>query len=182
MIENFINSDVNGFVLTSDVPWMKNVLSELTSAYEAYNHNSPTTPLKIKSHMCKIFVDILDNTVFDSKPTNVETEKKKRIRTLLSYISQNYMNPVTLSELADLAGLSETECSRFFSSQMKVTPFEYLNRYRIERSCELLVTTDLSISEIGMRVGFNSFSYYGKRFREIMRCSPSEYRRKILAL
>lgn len=65
------------------------------------------------------------------------------------------------------------------TEKMKRTPFSYLNQYRIERSCELLVNTDLSISDIALRAGFNSFSYYSKRFRKIMHCTPSEYRLKI---
>lgn len=179
VIEQFIKSDINGFVLTADVPWMKEVLLELDKVYEEYRKNTTTSQLLIKGYMCIIFANILANTTYTSRPTDVETEKMKRLHSMLSHISHNYMNPITLTELSVLAGLSETECSRFFTKQMKQTPFSYINRYRIERSCELLVNTDISISEIALQTGYNSFSYYSKRFREIMNCSPSEYREKI---
>lgn len=179
LIDDFVYSDINGFPLTSDVPWMKNVLSKLKNMYREYEQSSSGSVLYVKGYMCSIFADILNNTAHDSRPTTVETEKMKRMRLLLSYIAQNYMYPITLAELAALTGLSETECSRFFSSQMNQTPFSYLNQYRIERSCELLVKTDSSISDIALQTGFNSFSYYSKRFRKIMHCTPSEYRAKI---
>lgn len=135
--------------------------------------------LAMKGYLCGIFSDILKNTSYSSKPAAVETEKAERIHLLLTYIAQNYMHPITLATLASLAGLSQAECSRFFSSQMNEPPFSYINQYRIEKSCELLAKTDLPISTIALQTGFNSFSYYGKRFREVMHCTPSDYRVKI---
>ena len=179
VIEDFIHSDVSGLVLNRQTPWMARILDRLETIYETYNTRTPESMLSIKGLMCTIFADMLSNT-HTSRPTAAETEKSRRIRLMLTHIAQNYMHPITLADLSSLTGLSEAECSRFFSNQMKQTPFAYLNRYRIERSCELLTGTDLSISEIALQTGFNSFSYYSKRFRELMGCSPSEYREKIL--
>lgn len=179
LIQNFIHSDVNGLQITKNTPWMKAVLSKLTTIYQVYQEQNFASVLSVKGYLCTIFADILNNTAHSSKTTAIDTEKRKRMRSILSYIAQNYMYPITLADLASITGLSETECSRFFSSQMKQTPFSYLNQYRIERSCELLVNTDQSISDIALQTGFNSFSYYSKRFREIMHCTPSEYRNKI---
>lgn len=158
---------------------MKRILSTLEAVYQENFHKRFAWQLTIKGYMCNIFADILNNTSYAARPTATETEKMKRIRLLLSHIAQNYMHPVSLSDLAALTGLSNAECSRFSNSQMNQTPFAYLNQYRIERSCELLVNTDIPISEIALRTGFNSFSYYSKRFRELMHCTPSEYREKI---
>ena len=179
LIQEFVHSDINGLILTPDIPWMKAVLDKLKAMYGDYQKQNFASKLSVKGYLCTIFAEILNNTAHTSCPTALNTEKMKRMRKLLSYIAQNYMNPITLTDLASAAGLSDAECSRFFSSQMNQSPFSYLNQYRIERSCELLVNTDLSISDIALRSGFNSFSYYGKRFREKMHCTPSEYREKI---
>lgn len=178
-IKDFIQSDVNGLVLTRDILWMKHTLDKLEVMYREYQQQQFASKLSVKGYLCNIFADILNYAAYNSEPSAADTEKKKRMRKLLAYISKNYMEPVTLQELASVIGLSEAECCRFFSSQMNRTPFSYLNQYRIERSCELLVNTDLPVSDIAMQTGFNSFSYYGKRFREMMHCTPSEYRRKI---
>ena len=178
-IKDFIQSDVNGFLLSEEIPWMKEVLEKLKRMYEKYREVEFASKLSVKGYLCMVFADILNHTVYTSRPNASDTEKRKRMRKLLAYISQNYMYAVTLEELAEVIGLSEAECSRFFSSQMKRTPFAYLNEYRIERSCELLANTDVPISDIALQTGFNSFSYYSKRFREMLHCTPSEYRRKI---
>lgn len=178
-INDFISSDVNGFVLTSDVPWMKDILERLKIMYADYQKQSFASKLTAKGHLCIIFAEILNNITHTAKPSSIDTEKMKRMRKLLSYIARNYMYPITLVDLANVIGLSTSECSRFFSNQIKQTPFSYLNSYRIERSCELLINTDIPISDIALKTGFNSFSYYSKRFREIMHCTPSEYRQKI---
>lgn len=178
-IKDFINSDVNGFVLTPDTPWMKSILKRLEIMYQEYDKQNFSSNLSVKGHLCTIFAEILNNIPHSTKPTMMDTEKTKRMRKLLTYIAQNYMYPITLAELSDQIGVSSAECSRFFSSQMSEAPFSYLNRYRIEKSCDLLIHTDLPISEIALRMGFNSFSYYSKRFREIMFCTPLEYRQKV---
>jgi two-component system response regulator YesN len=57
-------------------------------------------------------------------------------------------------------------------------PFgEYLTKLRLERAEQLLHDTDWRISRIAEHVGFESFSYFSKRFREAMGMTPSEYRR-----
>ena len=178
-VKNFVDSDINGVVLSPYIPWMKQILDKLKKLYEEYQKGSAMSRLFAKGYLCEIYAEIWKQTAHDSRPTAMDTEKMKRMRILLSYIAQNYMNPITLKDLASRIGLSETECSRFFNKQMKQTPFAYLVRYRIERSCELLVNSDKTISEIALQSGFNSFSYYSKCFRRIMHCTPLEYRQNI---
>ncbi len=179
LVENYIQSDVNGLALTKGTPWMENILAELREVYREHEQHSPASLLSIKGHMCTVFANLIKHTASTSRPTAAETEKARRTRLLLTYIAQNYMHPITLADLAGLTGLSEPECSRFFRQQMNQPPFSYINNYRIERSCELLAGTDMPVSEIALRTGFNSFSYYSKRFHGIMHCTPSEYRAKI---
>ena len=65
---------------------------------------------------------------------------------------------------------------RFFKSVIGKTPIDYINNYRIEKSVELLVTTNDKILNICYSVGFDNFSYFIKTFKKIKNCTPSEYR------
>lgn len=72
--------------------------------------------------------------------------------------------------------VSEGHLCRFFKSMTRMSPVEYINFYRISMSMELLRQTDMEISEISMRTGFNNISYYNRTFRKYMHMTPSQYR------
>ena len=61
------------------------------------------------------------------------------------------------------------------------TPNDYLNSFRLEKSMELLRTTDMTATEIAFHCGFNSASYFAEIFKKQKGCSPKEYRKKIVS-
>ena len=102
----------------------------------------------------------------------------ERIRKILSYIEQNYMNQVTLADVSEYIHLCESECTRLFKRHMNTTLFSFLQEYRIERSLEYLNTQE-SISSIAEKTGFSDSNYYSKVFSKIKGCSPREYRKNL---
>ena len=100
----------------------------------------------------------------------------KRVQELLRYLQTNYNKKVTLQDIANHVNLSKSECSRFFKKITGETIFEYLLKYRIEKSIELLRNTDMTITEIAYETGFMSQSYYDQRFRKVKGISPLKYR------
>ena len=103
----------------------------------------------------------------------------ERIRKILSYIEQNYMNRITLTDISENIHLCESECTRLFKRHMNTTLFAFLKEYRIERSLEYLNTKE-SISSIAEKTGFSDSNYYTKVFSKIKGCSPREYRKNLL--
>lgn len=100
-----------------------------------------------------------------------------RMKTVLSYIRDNYHLPVTLTELSKLAGMSPKYFCRAFSAMTGKTPMAYLNYYRIESAGEQLRLTDKSITEIALGCGFNDMSYFSKQFKRYKKVTASQYRK-----
>ena len=113
-------------------------------------------------------------------PAASDLTEYERIRKILSYIEQNYMNPITLAEVAEHIHLCESECTRLFKRHMNTTLFSFLQEYRIERSLEYLSTHE-SISNIAGKTGFSDSNYYSKGFSKIKGCSPREYRKNLIS-
>lgn len=113
-------------------------------------------------------------------PAASDLTEYERIRKILSYIEQNYMNPITLAEVAEHIHLCESECTRLFKRHMNTTLFSFLQEYRIERSLEYLSTHE-SISNIAGKTGFSDSNYYSKVFSKIKGCSPREYRKNLIS-
>jgi AraC-like DNA-binding protein len=62
------------------------------------------------------------------------------------------------------------------------TPAAYLSRRRIERAKDLLRSANLTVTEVCLLVGFSSLGSFSSRFRQLVGCSPSEYRRRHVEL
>ena len=58
------------------------------------------------------------------------------------------------------------------------SPIQYVKQVRIQKAAELLLGTDLKISDIGLQCGFQEMSYFAKAFRELKGCTPHEFREK----
>lgn len=99
------------------------------------------------------------------------------IRASLDFIQKSFSEQLSLDDLAASAGFSPSYFCRSFKAFTGYTPFEYLNRIRIVKSCELLCRTDKKITEIASLCGFGNISYFNRTFYKIMNTTPSSYRK-----
>lgn len=107
---------------------------------------------------------------------NQKNANDNRFKEILLFIQKYYMEPLTLDIIASSINLSRSECCRYFKKMSGQTLFEYLTQYRINKSADLLLETDVRISEIAMNVGFSSQSYYTECFRKLKNMTPKEFR------
>lgn len=96
---------------------------------------------------------------------------------VIKYIDRNYMNDITLEELAKFAGYSTYHFSRMFKKYSGTAFVEHLNRRRVIAAQLLLSEADAPITEIAMRAGFSSITTFNRVFKKINGCTPSEYKK-----
>jgi AraC-like DNA-binding protein len=99
-----------------------------------------------------------------------------RINTVYKYIQEHYLEKISLKGVADQVNMSEEYFSRFFSRIMKKSFFEFLNEYRINRACKLLIETDEQVREICYSSGFESIPFFYRQFKKFKNCQPKSYR------
>lgn len=135
--------------------------------------------LDISIHMQTMWKLLAEHFPLQAVSPASDLTEYERIRKILSYIEQNYMNRITLTDISENIHLCESECTRLFKRHMNTTLFAFLKEYRIERSLEYLNTKE-SISNIAEKTGFSDSNYYTKVFSKIKGCSPREYRKNLL--
>ena len=99
------------------------------------------------------------------------------VKQVLAYLHQNYTQTVTRKDIAAAVGVSENYLSQIFCKEMTLSPWDYLNRFRIQRAKELLVQSDETITQIATRVGFNDSGYFSRVFRKHTGQSPMDFRK-----
>lgn len=157
--------------------WQSEVLALLRNIYDAYRQKHYGFELEVRNLLGGLWLELvraLRPVQKETVPT-ISTEQQ-RMKCLLEYIHSHYMEKITLEDIARAASISKGECCRFFKKLFHTTPFEYLISYRIEKSKELLLSTEWNITQVAERVGFGSVSYYADVFRRKLNCTPSSYR------
>jgi AraC family transcriptional regulator len=104
----------------------------------------------------------------------------RRIRLAVELMHAHMHRELSLEEIASAAHLSPFHFSRLFKKLTGATPHAYLASLRAARARDLLAETDLSITEVGARVGYMSSSHFSKAFRQSTGISPSAYRKALI--
>ena len=100
-----------------------------------------------------------------------------RVNRIHEFLMKNYQNDIDLDEVADIVHMASASACRFFKSSTGLTIFEYLNKIKIDYSCQLLLNTDLNIVDISYDCGFNNLSHFNKQFRKFIHKTPSQFRK-----
>ena len=87
------------------------------------------------------------------------------------------IHEITILPLSSVCSICFT-ASRFFRNKTGRTPKRYLIDYRLGIAARLLLTTKLSVAEIGYSSGFNTLCHFNRLFRESKGCTPSEFRER----
>ena len=119
-----------------------------------------------------------DNTGAKVGITDYFNPTHKTVSTVAAYINNHYSEDITLSTISNQFFISPCYFSRIFKETTGFSFVEYLNGVRLKEAQRLLAKTDLSVSEIGERVGYKSNTHFGRVFKASSGISPSLYRKK----
>ena len=96
----------------------------------------------------------------------------------IKYIHANYTEKIQIPNLAKMEGLSISRYTTLFSKETGKTPSEYILDLRLNRACDLLLTTDMEINAVGASSGYKDQYFFSKIFKKHMGMSPQEYRKR----
>ena len=97
---------------------------------------------------------------------------------VLSYININYKTITSIPHLAEKFFVSPSYLCRIFKKGTRLTISQYINTLKISEACEMLKTTDKSLLQISLDVGYNSYPHFVSNFTRITNLSPKEYRNR----
>ncbi len=157
----------------------KEILACLKNILRTFTEKNIAFELELKSqlfHLIALF--------YKFNLVNKNTSKKElssnatyKMKTILNFIKEHYAESISITSLAKLINFSEYHFMKFFKKHIGMTAIEYINNYRLEIAANKLTSTNNSIMEISMDVGFSSVSYFNKLFKIKYNLTPKEFRK-----
>ncbi|MEU0545116.1 helix-turn-helix domain-containing protein [Nocardia sp. NPDC005978] len=102
----------------------------------------------------------------------------RRVDALRHYITRNIATPLTVTDLAAEAHMSERQLNRVFKSELGMSPAAYIESARVEVARNQLETTDATLDRVATRSGFNTTDTLTRAFRRTLDVTPTEYRKR----
>ncbi len=170
------NTELTSFLFHDDSDWQGELLSEIKKIDAVYQEKGDCYEMKIISMLMKVWCLFYEDVKCVLQQQNIPNKKLNKIKTILSFIHENYTSKISLEDIARSANVSKSECSHFFKQYMHETPFEYLLHYRIEKSLPILLDANRNITETSLAVGFSNASYYTEIFKRFMGITPKAYK------
>lgn len=103
-------------------------------------------------------------------------QKHKALSKVMPYIEQHFRDSVDQKELAQQCGMTPFRFSRLFKEVNGVGFMEYILGKRMDFAKQLLENSQMPVTSIGYEAGFKDPSYFARAFKQLVGCSPSEYR------
>lgn len=98
------------------------------------------------------------------------------VNTAINYMSENIGRKISLTEVSNYVGLSESYFSALFNKEMGTSPLRYYDNLRLKLACHYLENTDMKMNQICPLVGYDDSLYFSRAFAKVIGMSPSEYK------
>ena len=119
----------------------------------------------------------LARSEIEGPPAEAASSHHPAVERVVAAMRERADCPLTLRDMADVAHLSPYHFARVFKEVTGIPPGEFLGTLRLERAKRLLLTTDLSVSEVCFEVGYESLGTFTTRFKRLVGVSPGRMRR-----
>ncbi len=149
---------------------------EISACVDANDEISKTNPpaftsfsSKASFSCCFIFSSI---SAVPEMPRKKITSLWKKMKLILKFVENNYMEKITIEDVAKEVNLSQSHFMKYFKNTMGTSFIDYLNEYRLTMASRLLISSDSSILDIAAEVGFDNLSYFNRSFKKRFQQTP----------
>lgn len=151
---------------------------ELFSTVLEYIKSAGNSEDDIHQFICLTnILSILSNNINDFTRKEIDI-KNFEIQKVLEYINENFVKISGLDEISEKFYITKFHLCRIFKESAGLTVIKYINGLKIQKACNLLDKTELTITEIAFECGFNSSMYFCKTFKQLTGYSPLKYRNR----
>lgn len=158
--------DRPGDVRSLGAPWLANRL------YGEFRRFDPPSLISLEGILLEILADAARNCTGSGPRTAVP----HWLRQAREYVESNFLHSISLSEIAQIAGVHRVHLAREFRRYFSITVGELLRRRRVEHACRLVSNTQDSLADVAIACGFSDQSHFCATFRQQIGVTPGRFR------
>lgn len=148
---------------------------------EEYNQKEVGYMEIFRCRLQEILILTMRRIVDEKKHRRIkENQQSKATLLVIQYLKNHYQERAVLGRFCEEYHYSLQYISRHFKQETGMSVSDYLQKIRIEKSCELLVKSDSSIQEIARAVGYEDVKFFNQLFRRLLHMTPREYRKMVM--
>lgn len=169
-------------LIKKDFHYYKEILQDFKEIKSVYETKSTSYELRMKSLLMDIFYYLDQEPHFyihDQEWERAKTkERRDRIFSIFDFLEKNYMNQITIEDMANHIYVGKDAFYKFFKSMTGESPVDYLIDIRLSKAKEILLRTDEPILDICFKTGFLNESYFIRQFKKRCGTTPKQFRMK----
>ena len=142
-------------------------------------HFPPGYPLAIKGNLFALFFALCTAGNGRTRTAAPAGKNIEKLKSVIKYVELHYASPMSIEQMAGLAGFSKSHFMKYFRQTMGVPFTAYLNSYRLTMAARLLLQSDDTVLSIASEVGFDNLSYFNRAFKKQYGMTPSTYRGQV---
>lgn len=176
--EPFFKNEISEFVVKAGSELGGKLVPLAKDMYECRHEKYSTDELRVKSDLYEFMYRIQGLIQDKSEASETRENWIEKIKPVLTYVSQNLAEEISVEQAAEKCGLSKSHFMKIFKNVTGNSFLDYVKRCRLENAYYLLTETVKNVSEIGEESGFSNFSYFIRSFKETYGMSPLQFRKK----
>ena len=138
--------------------------------------DTPIADLRMKSELLRL-IYLLEESGGIKVIKGQEDKSMENVRAALLFMNENYKEPISVEQLADMVHLSKSYFMHCFKQITGVSAMEYIIQLRIKSACEMLRSSGHTAVEIAFICGFQNLSNFNRQFKKCVGCTPGQYRK-----
>ncbi|MDF2615036.1 MAG: L-rhamnose operon transcriptional activator [Clostridia bacterium] len=147
---------------------LRNIIREMQRKDTYYQES-------VKGFMQAFIVELLR---LDDSEEKIKRTKQKaaQISDALDYVNRNYNEEIKISQLANACNMSESHFRKVFEQSMNMRPIDYINLIRVQKACELIKRSQVTMECVAYKVGFATVSTFNRNFKKLVGISPYQWK------
>ena len=172
----FVADGSNSILLDKTVPWQNTCIQYMMKVFDFQNQNGSEIDTVV--NLLEFWSEISKHWHPErtTGKTTSDREAQARLQIMMQFIQEHYRENIQLEDIAAAVHIGKSTALQIFHQGINQSPIAYLIRYRLKQAAILLTSTEKTISSIAEATGFESSTYFCRKFKELYCTTPTVYR------
>jgi len=176
-LQPFIDSGANYFLFDPSVHWQAVCIQKMKEVFESQKRQEAEEIVTVTS-LLGFWNELYRHGYPENEPVEQKTNRtnQARLQIMMQFIQEHYQERICLEDIGAAVHIGKSMTLQIFHQGIHQSPISYLIQFRLKQAAKLLVSTEKTISRIAEETGFESSTYFCRKFKELYGITPKDYR------